>query len=230
MRKERIGIFGGTFNPIHSGHVRAAAEVQKRFSLDRVLFIPSSVPPHKTTEEIAPARDRMRMVELALRRRRRLVPSPIEVREGGTSYSILTLRRIKQLHPRAWIFFVLGADAFLEIETWREWKRVLEQCLFIVMTRPGFRLGAARGVLGNQFREKILDVRPSARVRESWFAAFRVFCVAIPALDVSSTDIRRRVRQGKSVRTRVPRAVEQYIKDHRLYLKRRPEKQPAHGH
>jgi nicotinate-nucleotide adenylyltransferase len=230
MRKERIGIFGGTFNPIHSGHVRAAAEIQKRFSLDLVLFIPSSVPPHKSTEEIAPARDRMRMVELALRRRRRLVPSPIEVRAGGTSYSILTLRRIKELHPRAWIFFVLGADAFLEIETWREWERVLEQCLFIVMTRPGYRLGAAKKVLGKTFRKKILDVHPSSRVRESWFAAFRVFCVPIRALDVSSTDIRRRVRRGESVRDSVPPAVERYIQDHRLYLKRRPRKQPAHGH
>ena len=229
MRKERIGIFGGTFNPIHSGHVRAAEEVRKRFSLDRVLFIPSFVPPHKTTEEIAPARDRMRMVELALSRRRRLVPSPIEIRAGGTSYSILTLKKIKRLHPRAWIFFVLGVDAFLEIETWREWRKVLEQCLFIVMTRPGHRLGEAKGVLGQAFRKKIVDVRPSSRIRESWFTAYRVFCVPIHALDVSSTDIRRRVRRGLSIRESVAPAVERYIIGHRIYLKRRPGQLPAHG-
>jgi len=229
MRKERIGIFGGTFNPIHSGHVRAAEAVRKRFLLDRILFIPSYIPPHKTTGEIALPRDRMRMVELALRGRRRLIPSPIEMRAGGTSYSILTLKKIKALYPDAWIFFVLGIDAFLEIETWREWKRVLEQCLFIVMTRPGYRLGAAKAVLGKAFRTKILDVPASAKVREDWFSTFRVFCVPIRALDVSSTDIRRRIRRGESIRKCVPLAVERYIRDHRLYLKRRPRKQPAHG-
>jgi nicotinate-nucleotide adenylyltransferase len=230
MKKERVGIFGGTFNPIHSGHLRAAAEVQKRFRLDRVMFIPSSLPPHKTREEIAPPRDRMRMVELALRGRRRLVPSPIEVRAGGTSYSIRTLGKIKKLNPGAWIFFILGVDAFLEIETWREWKRLLRQCLFIVMTRPGYRLGAAKSVLGTTFRPNILEVHRAARVRENWFSEFRVFCLPIRALGVSSTEIRRRVQRGESLRGCVPRSVETYIKDHHLYLKRRPGKQRAHGH
>jgi nicotinate-nucleotide adenylyltransferase len=91
MKKERIGLLGGTFNPVHSGHLRAAAEVLKRFRLNRLLFIPSYVPPHKTTDDIAPARDRMRMVELALRGRKNFVASPIEVRAGGTSYSFLTM-------------------------------------------------------------------------------------------------------------------------------------------
>lgn len=230
MRKERIGLLGGTFNPVHTGHLRAAAEVLKRFRLNRLLFIPSYVPPHKTNDDIASARDRMRMVELALRGRTNLVASAIEVRAGGTSYSILTLKKIKKLYPGAWIFFVLGVDAFLEIETWREWRRVLEQCLFIVMTRPGYRLSAAKAVLGTPFQDKILDVPPAAGIRESWFSAYRVFCVPIRALDISSTEIRRRIRRGEPLRGFVPPAVERYIKEHRLYLKRRPGKQPAHGH
>jgi len=229
MRKERIGLLGGTFNPVHSGHLRAADEILKRFRLNRLLFIPSYVPPHKTTDDIAPARDRMQMVELALRGRKNLVASPIEVRAGGTSYSILTLKRIKKVYPGAWIFFVLGVDAFLEIETWREWRRVLEQCLFIVMTRPGFRLDAAKAVLGKPFQDKILDVPPSAGIKESWFSEYRVFCVPIRALNVSSTEIRRRIRGGEPLRGFVPPAVERFIKDHRLYSKRRPEALPAHG-
>jgi len=229
MKRERIGIFGGTFNPVHNGHVQAAAEVQKRFALDRILFVPSSIPPHKETHEIASPRDRLKMVELALRGRRRLVPSPIEIRAGGTSYSILTLNKVKKLFPKAWVFFLLGVDAFLDIETWKEWKRVLEQSLFIVMTRPGHRLREARGILGETFEDRILEIPGQVRIREAWFSEFRIFLVPIQALDISSTDIRRRIRNGESVRGWIPPSVGNYIREHELYLKRRQKNRDAHG-
>ena len=218
-RKERIGIFGGTFNPVHSGHVRAAAEVQARFAIDRVLFVPSFIPPHKETAEVASPRDRMAMVELALRRYRRLVASPIEIEAGGTSYSIVTLNKVGALHPGARIFFILGADAFRDIETWREWRRVLEGCRFIVTTRPGSRLTEARDALAEEYRSGVLEVRPSSRLGEAVLEAFRIFLAPIDAVDVSSTEIRARVRSGRPLRGLVPVLVERYIREHGLYLK-----------
>jgi len=218
-RKERIGIFGGTFNPVHSGHVRAAAEVQARFAIDRVLFVPSFIPPHKETAEVASPRDRMAMVELALRRYRRLVASPIEIEAGGTSYSIVTLNKVGALHPGARIFFILGADAFRDIETWREWRRVLEGCRFIVTTRPGSRLTEARDALAEEYRSGVLEVRPSIRLGEAVLEAFRIFLAPIDAVDVSSTEIRARVRSGRPLRGLVPVLVERYIREHGLYLK-----------
>jgi len=218
-RKERIGIFGGTFNPVHSGHVRAAAEVQARFAIDRVLFVPSFIPPHKETAEVASPRDRMAMVELALRRYRRLVASPIEIEAGGTSYSIVTLNKVGALHPGARIFFILGADAFRDIETWREWRRVLEGCRFIVTTRPGSRLTEARDALAEEYRSGVLEVRPSIRLGEAVLEAFRIFLAPIDAVDVSSTEIRARVRSGRPLRGLVPVLVERYIREHGLYCK-----------
>ncbi len=229
MRKKRIGIFGGTFNPIHLGHIRAAAAVQKRFSLDRVLFVPSHIPPHKEMEEIVSPRDRMRMVDLALRDRCYLVPCPIEIRARGTSYSILTLNRVKKIYSHAWIFFILGVDAFLDIKTWKEWTRLLEQCLFIVMTRPGYRLADATRVLRRSFREKILEVPRSAKIREGWFSTFRIFLVPIDALDISATDIRKRARNGEPIKGLVPRSVEKHIRERRLYEKRRLKSKGANG-
>jgi nicotinate-nucleotide adenylyltransferase len=217
IRKERIGIFGGTFNPIHSGHVRAAAEVRARFALDRVLFVPSFIPPHKETAEVASPRDRMAMVELALRRHRRLVASPVEIEAGGTSYSIMTLSKIGALHPGARIFFILGADAFRDIETWRDWRRVLAGCRFIVTTRPGSRLAEARDALAEEYRSGVLGVRPSTRLGEAVLEAFRIFLTPIDAVDVSSTEVRARVRAGRPLRGLVPASVERYIREHGLY-------------
>lgn len=217
MKKERIGVFGGTFNPVHIGHLKAAAAVQKRFSLDRILFIPSFIPPHKESAGIASPDERLRMVELAIRGRSTFIPSAIEIRAKGRSYSILTLNRIKRLYPRAWIFFILGVDAFLEIETWREWERVLRRCLFIVVTRPGYRLKEAEKVLGEACRNQIRSVSHFEKVRERWFPAHRIFLLPIEPNNISSTEIRRRIQAGRSIKGQVPAAVESYIQKHGLY-------------
>jgi len=223
MTKERrLGFFGGTFNPIHCGHVIAATAVRRRFSLDRILFVPSFIPPHKTTRDVASPEDRMRMVEIALRRRPKLVPSAIEIEAGGTSYSITTLERLRRLYPGTRILFLLGVDSFLEIETWREWKRVLETCFFIVVTRPGYRLGDAAGVLGREFEDRIAEVRASDRIEEAWFSRFRIFLLPIRAADISSTEIRSRIRGGQSIRGLVPPGVEKYIRAKGLYREDRP--------
>jgi len=216
-RMPRVGLFGGTFDPVHNGHLRAAAAAARRFRLERVLFIPSAIPPHKRTAEMAEAEDRMAMVELAVRGRRRYVASPIEVEAGSTSYAVITLEKVRREEPGARLFFILGSDAFSEIETWREWRRVLDQCRFIVVTRPGTRLESARRTLDPSSGPAIAEVGPGVRLDEAFLEAHRIFLLPIDALPVSSTDIRRRVREGLSLKGLVPWAVECYIHRKNLY-------------
>jgi len=215
--KTRIGLFGGTFNPIHAGHIQAAREVRKAFGLDKVLFIPSYIPPHKESAGVAAASDRFRMVELACRGRPGFEASALEVEAMEKSYSILTLNKVRALYPEAWIFFILGVDAFLEIGTWHEYERVLAESLFIVTSRPGYGLAAAAGVLGGRLESRILRVRPRQAVDETLFARFTIFLLGIEALDVSSTEIRERLDRGMSLEGLVPRPVEAYITEHHLY-------------
>jgi len=218
--RKRIGLYGGTFNPIHLGHLRAAEDVQAAFRLDTVLFIPSYIPPHKESAGIASAADRFRMVELACRGHGGFVPSRVEVEARETSYSILTLRKVKEADPGAWFFFIVGADAFLEIETWREYERVLAECLFIVTGRPGFNLESAADVLDGRLRERICRL-PSGEVPdESQFSRFGVFLLPINALDISSTDVRNRARRGEDLAGLVPPPVAAYIREHQLYTGR----------
>lgn len=217
MDRERIGLFGGTFNPVHMGHLKAAGEVLQRFSLERILFIPSHIPPHKVSREIASSFHRMKMVELALRGYPQFVASGVEVEREGTSYSVVTLGKIRSMFPGARIFFILGIDAFQEIETWRDYESVLEQCLFIVMTRPSYNLSEAKNVLHGRYKDTILEVAGSEPVSEEIFLTRRIFLLPIEALDISSSDIRRRIREGKSVAGLVPGAVEEYMKKNHLY-------------
>jgi len=215
--KERVGLFGGTFDPVHCGHIRAAGEVLERFSLDKVLFIPSFIPPHKERAGIAPARDRLRMVDLACREEPRFAASSIEVDAREKSYSIITLEKVKRIYPGAWIFFILGVDAFLEIETWRDHERVLEECLFIVMTRPGYRLEQADRVLGGLIGEKVYPISENEKIGEDLFGAHRIFFLPFLALDISSTEVRRRIGRGETVKSLVPDIVGDYIRSHHLY-------------
>jgi nicotinate-nucleotide adenylyltransferase len=214
---EMIGLFGGTFDPIHLGHLRAAAEVRRRARLDRVLFIPSYLPPHKKSGAVASAADRLRMVELACRWRKGFEASPIEVEAGEKSYSILTLRKIRALSPDARLFFILGVDAFLDIGTWREYHRVLEECFFIVMGRPGFELDRARDVLDGKLRDSIGPLVTGEGAAGPLPPRTRIFLLPIRALDISSTAIRERVRRGETLDGLVPGAVDAYIREHQLY-------------
>lgn len=217
MGKERIGLLGGTFNPVHLGHLKAAAEALRRAGLDRILFIPSYIPPHKKTAGIASPKDRFAMVELAVAGHPRFVASAVEIAAREKSYSIVTLGKVKAAYPDAWIFFLLGIDAFLEIETWRSYREVLGKCHFIVMSRPGFRLGQAKSVLDDPYAGWIYSLRGRMPAGDGLLKRFRIFVVPIRALNISSTDIRRRIKQGLPVRRLVPEAVEAYIKKRRLY-------------
>ena len=214
---ETIGLFGGTFDPIHLGHLRAAAEVRRRARLDRVLFIPSYLPPHKRAGAAASAADRLRMVELACQGRAGFEASSIEVDAREKSYSILTLRKLRDLSPESRLFFILGVDAFLDIGTWREYHRVLEGCFFIVMGRPGFELDRARDVLGGSLRDRMAAAEGSEGLAGTLPPRARIFLMPIRALDVSSTEIREKVRRRESLEGLVPAAVEEYIRERQLY-------------
>jgi len=217
MKKERIGLFGGTFNPIHSGHIRAAEVVQKRLSLEKILFIPSYIPPHKDSAEIASPPHRLKMVELALQTHAHFVPSSIEVDAEEKSYSIITLEKIEKLYPNAQVFFILGIDAFLEIDTWKNYEKVLEKCFFVVISRPGFHLKAAKRAFKGFHREDMCELSKSETIDESMLLSYKIFLMNIEALDMASTDIRKKIKRGESIQAMVPVEVEAYIKENNLY-------------
>ena len=217
MKKERIGLFGGTFNPVHSGHIKAAEIVQKRFRLDKILFIPSYIPPHKDTAEIASPSHRLKMVEIALRGFSHFIPCSIEIDAEEKSYSIITINRIRKLYPKAWVFFILGIDAFLEVDTWKDYEQLLEQCFFVVMSRPGYFLDEAKKTLEGKYREKMCMLSRSEFVKDEMLLSFRIFLLPIDALDIASTEIRGRIKRGDSIKGTVSEKVEAYIKENRLY-------------
>ena len=217
MNKMRIGIFGGTFNPIHKGHVKAALEVQKTFLLDKVLLIPSYIPPHKGSPDVAPPSDRLQMVKLAVASYPQFVPSPIEIEAKGKSYSILTLAKLKKQFPDTVMFFILGVDAFLEIDTWREYRKVLEQCHFIVISRPGYDLNEAKKLLKGNYSERMVQVSKTTKLDKLMLHRYKIFLLSIDALDMASRDIRKKVKMGKSVSGLVVEAVEKYIQTNKLY-------------
>ncbi len=217
MESNRIGIFGGTFNPIHAGHLKAAKDVQEKFKLKRILFIPSYIPPHKETSEVASPQHRLQMVKLATSLYPRFVPSALEIEAKGKSYSIFTLEKVKKLYPEAFIFFILGIDAFLEIDTWKDYHKVLEQCFFIVISRPGYELKEAKEILGGRYKSRMYEASELCSLKEEVFSSFKIFLFDINSLEVSSTEIRSRIKQGRSIRGMMPEAVEEYIYRHRLY-------------
>jgi nicotinate-nucleotide adenylyltransferase len=217
MKKERIGLFGGTFNPVHSGHLKAAEIVQKRFLLDKILFIPSYIPPHKDTADIASPSHRLKMVEIALRGYPHFVPCSIEIDAEETSYSIITINRIKKLYPKSWVFFILGIDAFLEVDTWKDYEQLLEQCFFLVISRPGYLLDEAKKTLEGKYIEKMCMLSKSESIKDEMLLSFRIFLLPVDALDIASTEIRGIIKRGDSIKGMVSERVEAYIRENGLY-------------
>jgi nicotinate-nucleotide adenylyltransferase len=215
--QEKIGLFGGTFNPIHSGHIKAAGVVQELFALDKVLFIPSFIPPHKESEQIVSPSHRFKMVELAVEKNAYFIASSLEIEEGGTSYSILTLQKIRKIYPEALFFFILGIDAFLEIDTWKNHELVLEQCKFVVISRSGYRLDDAKNVLDRKYTSGMCALLETGTIRENLDFSYKIFLVPFNALDVSSTDIRNKLRENLSIIHMVPKPVADYIFENNLY-------------
>lgn len=186
---KRIGILGGTFNPVHTGHLLLAEGIKKKLNLDYVLFIPCYLPPHKRPVNLIPALHRLAMVRLAVKGNPSFKVSTLEIEREGVSYSIDTLEELHRLYKgKAEFFFIIGSDSLKEINMWKSIGKLMKLCKFVAVIRPGYRL---------RYKEvKLLD---------------------LPTLPISSTDIRQFVKRGKSIRYLVPESVRAYILKNRLY-------------
>lgn len=208
---------GGTFNPIHSGHLKAAELVMKKIPMEKILFIPSYVPPHKEIADMVGPFHRLRMVELAVAGNPAFEASSLEMDAEGTSYSVFTLEKIRISYPQATIFFIMGIDAFLEIKTWKEYKKVLKQCSFIIMNRPGYCLEDAKYVLGKKYSRNIHEYQDDQKLLDVMDEKPHILLLPMLSLDVSSTDIRHLFAAKKEVQGLVPESVLAYIRKHKLY-------------
>jgi|YNPMSStandDraft_1061717.scaffolds.fasta_scaffold46324_2 nicotinate-nucleotide adenylyltransferase len=215
--KHLTGLFGGTFNPIHNGHLQAAEAVMAALPLDRILFIPAYIPPHKSSQEVAPVEHRLRLVEIACQGKERFQVSDIEARRPGPSYSIITLHRLKDIYPEDKFFFIVGSDAFLEIDTWKDYDQLFRECSFVVVSRPGFGLELLSKVLDRIKPERVIDLRIVGQLDRKKLLSGGLFILEARTPDISSTEIRRRVRTGLSIRGLVPEGVEAYIQNNNLY-------------
>jgi nicotinate-nucleotide adenylyltransferase len=199
-----LGVLGGTFDPIHNGHVAAARAAQEALKLDEIVLVPSHIPPHRAHPAGATSEQRFTMAQLASAEQPGWSTSRIELDRAGRSYTYDTLIELKEQLGGRQFFFILGADAFAEIATWSRYPAVLDLSNFVVVSRPGITLDSLRERVPSAF-----GLRPTAETR--------VILVDAHTPDISATDIRRRVRDGDSIRGLVPAAVEHYISDHRLY-------------
>lgn len=199
----RIGIFGGTFNPVHLGHLIVAQDACDQFELNRILFIPCSIPPHKDTGNLADTPHRLRMLEACLEGDPHFESSAIEIERGGVSYTIDTVRALRLQEPSAKWFLILGSDSLLELHSWRRVDELLKEVQVVTLTRPGTPLPTPDALcLSPPWPERLIgDVRVGHQV------------------DISSCDIRRRCAEGLSIRYLVHPAVEMYIAEHGLYVK-----------
>jgi len=220
---KRIGIFGGTFDPIHFGHLRAALEVHEGFALDEILFIPAALPPHKTPAEITDAARRLEMVIRAIDDHLGFRVSDIELKRRGPSYTIDTVRRLRQaLHPSGDLYLIVGLDAFLEIHTWKSYRELLAETAFIVIARPlsdAHRLSSRRDALEAYLRERISKDYRFSKPRACFTGkdGRPIHLLDVTALDISSTRIRRLVKNGRSIRYLVPESVREFIHNEGLY-------------
>ncbi|MBT9258646.1 MAG: nicotinate-nucleotide adenylyltransferase [Clostridiales bacterium] len=198
---KRIGLMGGTFDPIHVGHLVAADAARHALDLETVFFIPSNIPPHKREAPEATPEQRFEMVLLATLDHPQFEASRVEVDRPGPSFTIDTLREFRQMFPEAELWFITGADALLEILTWKDARELLTLASFVGATRPGYPL------------EKLSQVKEGlGRLADS-----RIKVLEVPALAISSRDLRKRVREGRPIRYMVRRLVERYIYKMGLY-------------
>jgi len=213
----RIGLFGGAFNPIHLGHLRAGIEIQEAFSLKQVLYIPTAVPPHKEILNLLPFAHRLKMVRLAIAGHPFFKASDVEKKREGKSYTIQTARFFKKTFgPKVEIYFIVGLDAFLEINTWKSYRDLFGLCHFVVMDRPGYHRNRIKDFLLQEISPDILYFPRENRFLHP--GGFSVYLFPITLMDISSTRIRLLRQQKKSIRYLLPEKVEDYIVSRNLYV------------
>jgi nicotinate-nucleotide adenylyltransferase len=215
-RARRVGILGGTLDPIHVGHVETALAARRALALDTIVVMPARTPPHRQRGPSASMFHRFAMAALAVNGLADITVSDDELCAEGPSYTALTLERLQASGlDRSQIFFITGADAFAEIETWHRYPDVLDLAHFVVISRPSVPVATLADRLP-QLRQRLRTARPETAAAESP----SIFLVDVTTPDVSSTVIRRRLRHGDSITGLVPRPVETHILQHRLYTER----------
>lgn len=207
-----IGIFGGTFDPVHNGHLRAAEEIGEFFSLEKIYFVPVCIPPHKGNKTISDVEDRLAMVRLAIKGNNRFILSDIEARRGGVSYSFDTIQFMEKKFKK--LYYLIGVDAFSEIHTWHRYMDLFYHTNFVVMVRPNHKKKSGLMMFPRDVRKKMKRIDDSTFEHES---GKRVYLQFVTQLDISATAIRASVREGKSIRYLVPATVERYIKEKMLF-------------
>lgn len=206
--RRRVGIYGGTFDPPHLGHLMAAQTVLEAWQLHEVVFIPSGTPPHKDTAQVTAARHRYLMTMLATLDNPKFSTSRMELDRPAASFTVDTLRELKrQYKDQAELFFILGVDALLELPTWKEPDQVLQLCHMVVVSRPGYDESTIAERLGDLYRQY----------------GHRILLTDMPALEISASDVRSRLQEGRSIRYMVPDMVREYIISHGLYGARKGE-------
>jgi nicotinate-nucleotide adenylyltransferase len=218
----RLGLLGGSFNPIHNGHLAIAGHVREKLHLDRVLFIPTGDPPHKRDGALVPARDRFEMVRMAIDGTPTFDISDIEVQRTGKSYSIDTIRELQRQHGSVTeLYFLIGLDAFLEFPSWKQPQELLNACRFVVVPRPGQSFQSLTKLLMlprlDSHALARLDSGNLARLDIAIPSCQGIICLSIPSSSISSSDIRQRIRRGATLANLLPPPVESYILQHRLY-------------
>ncbi len=214
--QQRLGLFGGTFNPIHFGHLRAAEEVCEALALNRLWFIPAAHPPHKSPGELTPFEVRLAMARLAVGDHALLEVSDIEGRRPGKSYSVETLRLLREEFGPGWeLYFILGLDAMLEIPSWKDYGQIFNLCHFVVLDRPGYDRGRLSEILTREVNPQFQPLAGGRGFRHP--SGHQVLWQQTTLMDISATGIRRLAAQGRSLRYLLPEPVRSYIISNKLY-------------
>ena len=194
----KTGILGGSFNPIHIGHLILAEEVREKLGLERVIFVPANLPPHKDDRDLAPGADRYRMIELAIKTNKYFSVSDIEIKRQGNSYTIDTIKEFKKTYPGDTLYFITGSDLLKYLEEWKDLKEIVKMVSFVVATRPGYPLDKIPSYLNSSQQAGISTLE-------------------IRAVDISAFEIREAIKANRSFRYLVPEAVVDYINNKGLY-------------
>jgi len=204
-----VAIFGGTFNPIHFGHLCIAEEIRTKFNLDKVIFVPTNLPPHKNPSDLVSARQRWLMTHLATVSNPCFEVSTFEIDSGGKSYAVDTIKHFrKHFGDKVKIYFIIGADMLVDIAAWKNIGEILKLCRFIAVSRPGYDVQK----IFNQYYLSSKNTSIASELMEN------VLVEDVATLDISSTSIRQRVKEWKSIKYLVPETVEQFIHNKQLYL------------
>ena len=215
--KRRIALYGGTFDPVHLGHLEVARRVSQLFEIEKVLLVPAQVAPHKIGRVVTAPVHRYAMLVLATQSEPSLVVSTFELDEPDRRFTVDTLAHFKDLFAGHELFFIMGADSWMEITTWREWERLLGMVNHVVVTRPGSQIEMDH--VGPAQRSRIVDLRQEDLVIDVSGKEARIFVTDAAMKDIAATDIRSAAREGKfeELTQYVPRAVAEYIVKYRIY-------------